>query len=92
MVDFIEASFVGGFRSVPTGLSLLLNADPGLRFACPGLLSILPPGVRRSRFHPPRVGEAGGRLTLLATPFAYFRKLLSRTLSKLRRIPMIPEQ
>jgi hypothetical protein len=44
MFDFIETRILCGFRTVPTGRGLLLNSDPGLRCARPGLLSILPPG------------------------------------------------
>ena len=51
--DFIETSIFREFRTVPTGRGLLLNSDPGLRCACPGLIFLLPAGVKRWRFHPP---------------------------------------
>ena len=49
MGDFIEKRILDGFRTVPTGLGLFLNSEPGLRCAFPGLLSLLPPGERAVR-------------------------------------------
>jgi len=49
MGDLIEKRMLDGFHTVPTGRGLLLNSDPGLRCACPGLLSLLPSGERRFR-------------------------------------------
>ena len=49
MGDLIEKRMLDGFHTVPTGRGLLLNSDPGLRCACPGLLSLLPPEEREVR-------------------------------------------
>ena len=49
MGDLIEKRILDGFRNVPTGRGLFLNSDPGLRCACPGLLSLLLSGERAFR-------------------------------------------
>jgi hypothetical protein len=58
MADLIVTFILGGVRIVPTGRGLSLITDPGLRCACPGLLSLLPPGEMRRRFRLPWVGES----------------------------------
>jgi hypothetical protein len=57
MIDFIEKRALGGFHTVPTGRGLWLNSYPGLRCACPGLLSLLPTGE-----YTQPVSSIGGRL------------------------------
>jgi hypothetical protein len=44
ITDSTTKQLCGGFPSVPTGRRSFFNAFPGLRFACPGLITILPPG------------------------------------------------
>src|ERR1035437_8038744 len=39
-----ERYTIGMFSFAPTGLELSLEVYPGLRFACPGLTSLLPTG------------------------------------------------